>query len=538
MQVTRKLIADLTDPDGLVFVDSEGNSIPSMYQWSISDSATGTFTDITGATDALYTLLAADLGKYLKVTVSYSDGHGPNKTAQATSTVVEAYSNLPGTIGISGSPRVGDKLTADVVDPDGSTTDEAWQWSISDSATGTFTNISGGTDASYTPLAGDAAKFLKTTVAYSDGTTTSADQTAEIVIADAVAAAGTDLVSNLAEQIVDATDIRDIILGLAQTFRTGAGAATLTAARIEGGFSTGTVVSIHSDASGAPGSKLADLANPGHLTATLQRFDRVNRFTASGSGIALIADTPYWVVLTGNGRIHVTQSNDETGVSGWTINGVYQGLRGTTWAAGNPGGGNLVMPMAVEGTVTGGAQAADPPVVSATPSLNAADDDGQWAPGETVEIKLTFNEAVLVDTSSGAPTIELELSGTQARDAVYQSGSGTTELVFSYTLSDTDGSHTTIFITPNSLTLNGATIQSQTSNINADLDHYGTNLSATTPPPQNQPGQNGMEGRSEPKNTGTPEPNQHQTQQNTVPKRPTRAWWWPGRGQPNTTTNP
>ena len=69
------LTASLTDPDGGVTGET--------WRWSRSDAADGTFTGIGGATRASYTPVEADEGMYLKITVTYTDGHGPNKTATA-----------------------------------------------------------------------------------------------------------------------------------------------------------------------------------------------------------------------------------------------------------------------------------------------------------------------------------------------------------------------------------------------------------------------------------------------------------------------
>ena len=121
--------------------------------------------------------------------------------------------------------------------------------------------------------------------------------------------------------------------------------------------------------------------------------------------------------------------------------------------------------------------AADPPTVSGAPALSGAGSDGEWAPGETVEVTLTFSEAVTVDATGGTPTVGISLGGTAAKTAAYLRGSGTTELVFSYTLTDADGSHTSMIVTHNSLALNGGTIRSQSTSVDADLSHAGKAVS-------------------------------------------------------------
>ncbi len=76
------LSAGLMDPDGSV----------SGKTWSWQRSADGTtWQAIAGATRNQYTPSVADIGYYLRATVAYTDGHGPNKTASvATAAPVPA----------------------------------------------------------------------------------------------------------------------------------------------------------------------------------------------------------------------------------------------------------------------------------------------------------------------------------------------------------------------------------------------------------------------------------------------------------------
>ena len=114
-----------------------------------------------------------------------------------------------------------------------------------------------------------------------------------------------------------------------------------------------------------------------------------------------------------------------------------------------------------------------PPTVDGTPSVSGAGTDAQWSVGETVGVTVTFSEAVDVDTSGGTPSIGIGLGGTAARSATYASGTGTTELVFEYTLVSGDGSHGYMAVTPDSLALNGGTIRSAGSGVDALLAHNG-----------------------------------------------------------------
>ena len=114
------------------------------------------------------------------------------------------------------------------------------------------------------------------------------------------------------------------------------------------------------------------------------------------------------------------------------------------------------------------------PVVVGVPVLSEAGTDGLWTAGETVEVQLTFSEPVSVGTAGGTPSIGL-LLGTQAQSAAYASGSGTAKLVFGYTLADGEGPHNTMQVTGDSLALNGGTID-------ADLAHDGVAESAVPEP--------------------------------------------------------
>ena len=119
------------------------------------------------------------------------------------------------------------------------------------------------------------------------------------------------------------------------------------------------------------------------------------------------------------------------------------------------------------------ARQGEPPTVEGKPSLSEAGADGVWGPGETVEVTLGFSEAVTVDTAGGTPTVGLTLGGTEVRSAAYVRGSGSTELVFGYTLIDADGSHNAMIVPIDSLAFNGGTIRSEATGADAALAHSG-----------------------------------------------------------------
>ena len=99
--------------------------------------------------------------------------------------------------------------------------------------------------------------------------------------------------------------------------------------------------------------------------------------------------------------------------------------------------------------------------------------NGSWGEGETVEVALTFDEAVTVDTTGGTPTVALTLGASTAKTAAYVRGSGTTELVFGYTVAKDEGPYDSVLLTLNSLALNGGAIRSSESGADAALAHDG-----------------------------------------------------------------
>ena len=157
-------ITGITDDDGLV-------NATYRYQWVANDGTTDT--DITGATDASYTLVADDEGSTIKVRVIVTDDAGNETTL--TSAATEAVAARPNTSAtglptIRGTAEVGEVLTADtsgIADDDGLTTSTfSYQWVANDGTTDT--DISGATDASYTLVADDEGKTIKVRVIVTD----------------------------------------------------------------------------------------------------------------------------------------------------------------------------------------------------------------------------------------------------------------------------------------------------------------------------------------------------------------------------------
>ena len=288
-----------------------------------------------------------------------------------------------------------------------------------------------------------------------------------------------------------------------QRFRTGTGVITLTSIDI---FHYGESVAAEHrslrrfrvrvcNVSGSspyysPGSTCTTLTAPtddfgwtGSSSNNTRSWQGFSRFTAPGGMItALSASSNYFVVIdnfTGKNSLKTTDSNaeDADSLSGWSIADALNQPFWGSWTRQRSVQPTDSLRIRVNGTRAASQVAA--PTIEGSPALSGAGSDGEWTSGETVQVTLTFSEEVSVDTTGGTPSIGLELGGTEARSATYASGSGTTDLVFSYTLTDADGSHSSMFVPGDSLALNGGTITSASSGGDAALGHTGAARAST-----------------------------------------------------------
>ena len=123
--------------------------------------------------------------------------------------------------------------------------------------------------------------------------------------------------------------VQGLHVDLAQGFDTGGNPSGYTLTSVDVAFRRSTedfgsklTVTVHKGANGAPGTVVGTLANPDWVNRQAGTY----RFTHPG--VALEADTRYWVVLDatglteGNSQVKFTQSNseDEGAAPGWSIN--------------------------------------------------------------------------------------------------------------------------------------------------------------------------------------------------------------------------
>ena len=155
----------ISDADGLA-------DATFAYQW-LADG-----TGIAGATGDAYILTTSEMGKIIKVRVSFTDDAGNEETftSTATGTVSPAVqpqtANSPatGVPTVTGTAQVGETLSVDtsgIADDDGLTNvSYSYQWVANDG--GTDADISSETDATYTLVAADVGDTIKVKVTFTD----------------------------------------------------------------------------------------------------------------------------------------------------------------------------------------------------------------------------------------------------------------------------------------------------------------------------------------------------------------------------------
>ncbi len=162
---------DIADSDGTTRADDGEVGYAYTYQWVRVDGSTET--DISGATGSTYVLTSDDVGKKVKVRVSFKDDadNAETLTSAATDTVARPANNTAtGQPVITGTALVGETLTADtsgISDANGLTNPQyAYQWMRSSG--GVDTDISGATAVTHTLTDDDLSSAIKVRVSFTD----------------------------------------------------------------------------------------------------------------------------------------------------------------------------------------------------------------------------------------------------------------------------------------------------------------------------------------------------------------------------------
>ena len=192
----------ISDADGLA-------GATFAYQW-LADG-----TGIAGATGDAYVLTTSEMGKTIKVRVSFTDDAGNEETLTSTATgtvspaVQPQTANNPatGVPAASGTAQVGETLTVDtssIDDDDGLTNvSYSYQWIRNDGSTDT--DIQNATDATYTLATDDEGKTIKVRVSFTDDAASEESLTSEATAEVAAAGPPPDITAAVTEDTSERT---------------------------------------------------------------------------------------------------------------------------------------------------------------------------------------------------------------------------------------------------------------------------------------------------------------------------------------------
>ena len=442
--------ADTDTGDTLTYTATKGDD-SALPSW-LSFNAT---TVLLSGTPA-----AGDVGT-LSVKVTASDGRGGSVSDEFDIVVsaAAAQADRAGTVALASRPELGIPMTATLTDPDGSISGTTWQWSSSDTASGTFFNISGATSATYSPAEADLTKFLRATASYTDAL--ASGKSASMAAANAVRASRVYIVSTLSQVSGNARYEKP---GIATQFTTGAhpGGYKLSDVRIRlRGTYTASSFQVHiydSDSDGDPNESVYRLENPASISG-------VTSFDAP-SGTRLAPSTTYHLAMvrtSGNVECETATADtyDSEGLaSDWSTGGAYA-LTGQ--GAYDDASNTLGCGMRLSGQA-----AIDTSYITGLEITSGREFPGAgYLTGEKLTATVTFSAAVTVDTGT-PPTLKVVI-GSNTRTMTYNATESlSTTLEFDYFVQSADKDANGVSFNEDALT---GTITRTTGSKPADLDH-------------------------------------------------------------------
>ena len=517
IKVGETLTADLSrisDPWG------PSNAWTSSYQWIRTNGNTDT--DIDGANDATYTLTADDRGHRIKVRVYLSAVYW---RVGATSTLLrfsepsaavpapgQTNSRATGAAAITGTAKVGQTLTADtsgISDSDGITDASfSYQWLADDD------DISGATSSTYTLVAADAGKAIKVRVSFTDDAGN--DESVTSAATASVVASGPDLTSL---SVIFIGNPSGVYVGATFTLNVGLqnrGGATSAATTLRYYQSTDATIDtadtevgtddVAALAASESASVSEELTAPNTagtyyfgacVDAVAGESDTTNNCSSGFEIVVLAWNSPATgqPTISGTPRAGKTLRADTSGISDddglanaifshrWLADGTnIPGAKGSSYTLGNADVGKTVKVRTsftddegndetLTSAPTATVLASQPEVTGVAVSSQPASGD-TYALGETIRIRVTFSEAVAI---TGSPRLNIDMDPAHwgTKWAAYESGSGTTELVFAHTVVEPNYSTQGIAVLENTLELNGGAIKSTTTQASAVLSHTG-----------------------------------------------------------------
>jgi uncharacterized repeat protein (TIGR01451 family) len=174
-----------------------GNPSPTLsYQWRRCDASGNTCADIGGATSLTYSLVTADAGSTIRVVVTGTNGSG---SASATSAQTAAVTLAPANTvapSITGTPQVGQILTANPGTWTGSPAPTyGYQWRRCDSSGASCTDIPGATASTYTLVNGDLGATLRVAVTGTNSAGSASATSAQTAVVSSAPAAPSNAIA-------------------------------------------------------------------------------------------------------------------------------------------------------------------------------------------------------------------------------------------------------------------------------------------------------------------------------------------------------
>lgn len=151
-------------------VTASGDPAPTLtFQWASGDTGTGPWTDIPGATAAGYVPSEADMGDFLRVTVTATNGVNPPAESEVvTDTAVAGRRARVGAVAVTGTAEMGTVLTAaphGITGVPSPTVTYQWQSRVA----GTWSDIAGADSIDFVPTAAQVDVPVRVKVSVDNG---------------------------------------------------------------------------------------------------------------------------------------------------------------------------------------------------------------------------------------------------------------------------------------------------------------------------------------------------------------------------------
>jgi len=166
-----------------------------VYRWMRSATSTGVYTDIA-ATSSSYVVTEGDVGYFIKVSVTGTNGLGSaSATSAATSAVVDIVPTNTALPVVSGTARTGATLSTTNGSWTSSPSSFEYQWKRSNTASGVYTDITSATSRTYELTDADIDKYIKVSIIASNS----------VGASSAELSAATSIVLDLTDSVVPTT---------------------------------------------------------------------------------------------------------------------------------------------------------------------------------------------------------------------------------------------------------------------------------------------------------------------------------------------